>query len=80
MTQNLGIAWLDILFKLFGKKFNNPWTKGRNCSELLYIATFKQLIPGLDKIYSENTIKPHEIEEIILNNFEKGEDSIWRLK
>ena len=60
--QNLGIILVDIA-KFFGVKMSNPWKKGRNCSELLYSSVFKVLHPELD--YDENTIKPHNIEEIL---------------
>lgn len=75
MLQNLGIALIDITFRLFGKKFKNPWNKGRNCSEILYTAVFMQMLGALD--YSENTIKPQHIEEIILNNFVQRPDGTW---
>ena len=77
MLQNVGIVLTDIYYWIFKKETKNPWTKGRNCSELLYADCFKILIPSLN--YKENKIKPHQIIEIIEKYFEKGEDDIWRL-
>lgn len=62
IMQNLGIMLVDIA-ALFGKKINNPWKKGRNCSELLYLKVLKKMYPDLD--YNPDTIKPHHIEEIL---------------
>ena len=76
--QNLGIVWVDFCAK-FGKKVKNPWKKGRNCSELIYIAVLQKLIPNLDEKYNADTIKPHQIEEIINTYFKKGKDGIYRL-
>jgi hypothetical protein len=75
--QNVGIMLTDIYHKITKKETKNPWTKGRNCSELLYVECFKIMLPELN--YDENKIKPHQIEEIILKHFKKGEDDIWRL-
>ena len=70
--QNVGIFLVDLgLFK------DNPWKEGRNCSELIFIKVFDKMIPGLD--YNPDTIKPHHIEDIILNFFEE-KDGTWTLK
>lgn len=63
--QNLGIVIVDLL-KLIGIKTNNPWKKGINCSELIYSTVLKVLYPELD--YNPETIKPHHIEEILINH------------
>lgn len=63
--QNLGIAALDILEKITGKIFKNPFTKGKNCSELAFVKVFRPLLGDKLLKYDENTIKPHHIEEII---------------
>lgn len=76
--QNVGIFLTDLYFKICKSNTKNPWHKGRNCSEIIYADALKLIIPTLD--YNENKIKPHEIEEIILEHFEEGEDGIWRLK
>jgi hypothetical protein len=76
--QNIGIFFTDIYYRLFRKETKNPWTKGRNCSELLYADCFKIIIPELD--YKENKIKPHQIVEIIETHFDHGKDDVWRLK
>lgn len=66
MLQNLGIFLKDLKIVK-----DNPWKQGRNCSELIYIKVLKQMIPSLNR--NPDTIKPHEIEEIILKHFEKKE-------
>jgi len=75
--QNIGIFITDIVLSVFRVKMKNPWTRGRNCSEILYAKCFKTMIPSLD--YSENKIKPHEIEEIILKYFKQLDDGHWVL-
>ena len=60
--QNLGIVIVDI-FKFFGIHIRNPWRKGVNCSEILYVHFFR----NLDKNYDKDTIKPHHIERLIQN-------------
>ena len=76
LKQNLGIILVDI-FELFGKKINNPWKSGKNCSELIYENVFKILFPELS--YNKDTIKPHQIEKIILDNFKRNDKDIWEL-
>jgi hypothetical protein len=76
--QNVGIALTDIYYKIFHIKKENPWKRGRNCSEILYAKCFKIMIPELD--FDENKIKPHQVEEIILKYFEKDEAGYWKLK
>jgi hypothetical protein len=73
MMQNIGIFFIDL-----GLLKKNPWKHGRNCSELLYIKVFRMLFSDLD--YNPDTIKPRQIEEIILNKFEKQEDGTWTIK
>lgn len=71
--QNIGIALVDILEKVNIKK-DNPWKKGRNCSELLYTKVIKPIFGNLG--YNPDTIKPHHIEEILnkhINKDNKGE-------
>lgn len=65
--QNVGIIIADF-FKLFGKKIENPFKKGRNCSELLYVHVFsnldyKELDPDL--------VKPHHIEELLTTSYRR---------
>jgi hypothetical protein len=67
--QNLGIVFVDILHKITGRKVDNPWKKGKNCSELLYENVFSILCSDLN--YDPNTVKPHQIEEIILKYFKE---------
>lgn len=64
VMQNLGIVLVDIA-NFFNIKTKNPWKKGKNCSELLYITILKPLYPELD--YNPDTIKPHHIEYILLD-------------
>lgn len=60
--QNLGIAYVDFM-NLFGIKVKNPFTSGMNCSEVIYR---NAIIPIYgDHGYNPNSIKPHQIEEII---------------
>lgn len=61
--QNIGIVIADV-FKWFGVKIKNPWKKGRNCSELLYVHVFRNL--GIN-CHDPDLIKPHHTEEIIKN-------------
>lgn len=75
-AQNVGMIWVD-LNKLFGRKVDNPFKAGKNCSEILYSTVFKKLLPELD--YNPDTIKPHHIEKILKNNF-KNEDGYWVVK
>lgn len=63
--QNVGIVLVDIL-SFFGKEIDNPWKKGRNCSELLYIHVIKPIWGDLG--YNPDTIKPHHIEKILEEN------------
>jgi len=64
MMQNLGIFLVDIAAK-FGINMQNPWKKGRNCSELMYLKVLKPMFPELD--YNPDVIKPHDIEEILIS-------------
>ena len=64
MMQNIGIVLVDILAAI-GIKIKNPWKKGRNCSELLYLKVLKPMFPELN--YNPDTIKPHHIEEILIS-------------
>lgn len=64
ILQNLGIVWVDI-GRLFGKKWQNPWKTGYNCSELIYRTVILPLWG--DQGYDPDTIKPHHIEKILLN-------------
>lgn len=73
--QNIGIFITDIYYKLFKKDIKNPWTKGQNCSEVLYSEGFKFMISGLK--YSKNKIKPDQIESIILKHFKQKENGNW---
>lgn len=70
--QNAGIVFVDV-----GLLKDTPWKDGRNCSELIYIKVLKKMIPELD--YNPDTIKPHEIENIILKHFTE-KDGFWYLK
>lgn len=69
LLQNLGIALVDC-----NVVKDTPWKQGRNCSEILYLTVFKTLIPELD--FNPDTIKPCEIEGIILKYF-KEKDGKW---
>lgn len=69
--QNLGIVLVDLKLTK-----TNPWKHGRVCSELLYVTILKQLVTDLE--YNKDTIKPSDIENIIVENFTQ-EDGIWKL-
>ena len=69
--QNIGIFLNDI-----GLCKDTPWKDGRNCSELIYIKVLKKMVPELD--YNPDTIKPHHIEDIILEYFEEIEGYWYR--
>lgn len=73
--QLLGILYVDFMAK-FGIKVDTPWKRGRICSELIYEVVFKELIPELN--LNPDTIKPHQIEEIILNNFTES-NGVWEV-
>lgn len=75
LMQNLGVVLVDIC-NFFGKKIDNPWKSGRNCSELIYLTVLKQLIPDLE--YHPDTVKPHHIEKIIIENFVQT-GQVWEL-
>lgn len=64
IKQNIGIVLVDLNLTK-----DNIWKHGRNCSELIYLMVFKQLIPQLN--YNPDTIKPHDIENIILKYFKE---------
>jgi len=66
--QNLGIVYVDIM-NLFGKKVDNPWKKGQNCSELIYRTILIPLHPELS--LNPDTIKPHHIERILREKYGK---------
>ena len=67
-AQNIGIFLTDIA-TLLGFKINNPWSQGRICSELIYENVLIPRLGGLG--YDKDKIKPHEVEDIILNNLKK---------
>lgn len=60
--QNAGIALVDIL-KLIKIKISNPWKKGKNCSESIYLNVLKPMFPGLK--LDPNTIKPHHVKKVL---------------
>lgn len=73
VMQNIGIFIVDIVYWITGKTIRNPWRSGRNCSETIYENVFLPMYPKLT--YNKETIKPHQIEEIILDKFsQKGLD------
>ena len=68
--QNVGIFLVDI-----GLLRDTPWKDGRNCSELIYLKVFHDLLP---LNYNPDTIKPHHLEDIILEYFVER-DGKWYL-
>jgi len=77
LWQNLGIVYVDIM-SWVGKTVENPWKKGLNCSELVYRNVLKPMIPALN--YAPDAIKPHQIEDIILQYFLPRKDGTWELR
>ena len=73
VMQNLGIVLVDL-----GICKDTPWKDGRNCSELIYLKVFKNLIPSLQE--NPDTIKPQRIEEIIVEHFKETDNNVWELK
>ena len=73
-AQNLGIVYVHLMSKAFGKEVDNPWKKGRNCSELIYVDVFSNMFDDLK--YNKDTIMPSDIKKIILDRFEE-KDGIW---
>lgn len=64
--QNIGILWVDLVKVFTGKTIDNPWKKGKNCSELIYEVVINELYPDV-KGYNPDTIKPHHIEDILIS-------------
>lgn len=62
--QNLGIIAVDTL-KYFGIKKKNPFRKGENCSELVFLALSK-IHPELLNKYTQDSIRPDHIEDILI--------------
>ena len=60
--QNVGILYVDFM-KLFGKRVRNPWKKGYNCSELVYIHVLRHLYPDLDE--DPDLITPEDVYNIV---------------
>lgn len=66
IMQNIGIFLIDL-----GILKSNPWKSGVNCSELIYTHVLKPMFPELD--HNPDTIKPHEIENILISKGYKNE-------
>lgn len=62
--QNVGIVLVDIC-KVVGLNIDNPWKRGKNCSEIIYETVLKPMNPELD--FDPNTVKPHHIKRILDN-------------
>ena len=62
MMQNLGILYVDIM-RLFGKKVSNPWKKGYNCSELVYMHVLSHIYADLNE--DPNLITPKDVYNIV---------------
>lgn len=70
--QNLGIIMVDLLQDL-GINITNPFRKGENCSELVFLALLKAH-PELSAQYKKNTIRPDHIQAILE---EKGYKKVY---
>ena len=70
--QNISIMLIDL-----GITEKPIWKDGRNCSELLYVTVLKEIFKDLD--YNPDTIKPSDIESIILDRFEER-GGLWCVK
>jgi len=62
--QNVGILMVDICQNL-GYDVRNPFREHANCSELVFLALV-ELHPELAEMYSQNTISPVDIEDIMI--------------
>lgn len=62
--QNLGIVLMDIA-DIFSINMKNPWKKGKNCSELIYLCIISKMYPNYD--LDANYVKPHHIENILIS-------------
>jgi len=64
LMQNVGIALVDLC-AFFGKKIKNPFTKHKNCSELLYRYLIEIAYPEYRGMFDPDTITPADIEYIL---------------
>ena len=68
--QNIGIFIVEQIKKYLNVDIKNPWKSGANCSEIIYLTILKPMFPDLD--YDPDTIKPDDIEYILLNKQKSG--------
>lgn len=68
ILQNLGIALHDFLMKFY-IKIANPWKKGYNCSELVFLAIINKIYEGYEHI-EPDIVTPKDIRDILLENEE----------
>lgn len=66
VMQNVGIVWVDFCRNLCGKRKENPWQKGWNCSELVMVI-LQKLFPKEFEGYDPNTVTPKEVYNILLD-------------
>lgn len=64
ILQNIGIVIVDIMHRM-GIKVSNPWKRGYNCSELVYIEVLSVIYPEESKTYDPETIRPDHVKEIL---------------
>lgn len=62
--QNMGILVVDFIRSL-GINVKNPFTKGQNCSELIYREIIQKIFPEYPVKYDPQTVRPDHIEKIL---------------
>lgn len=62
--QNIGIAYVDLMRRIFNKRVKNPWRKGWNCSEFV-VSILKIVYPEDFSDLDPDTVTPKEIYEIL---------------
>ena len=71
IMQNIGIALVDVMRILFGKKIQNPWISGWNCSE--FVMRILKIIFPIEFINTDpNTVTPKYIDKKLAYLAEKA--------
>jgi len=66
LMQNVGI-FLTNLLSAFLIKIKNPFTKGENCSEMVFRHCLSIIYPSLLDKYDPETVTPSDIQDIMEN-------------
>lgn len=59
--QNIGIVYVWVVFKLLKKSIDNPWKKGKNCSELI-LPLLQKIFPNEFSNLNPNTVTPKDLQ------------------